>query len=128
NNNPNNRDNYNSTGLTGTYQLDVSRSDNVANVVDRAVRSLPYQDRQRVREAALRRLESPDTLAIERRGRNITIASSRAPQFTFEADQRTRTEQLPSGRTMQVNAALTGDQLVINTTGDRNNDFSVTFE
>ena len=128
NRSPNNRGNYSTTGLTGTYRLDVSRSDNVADAVDRATRSLPYQDRQRVRETTLRRLESPDTLAIEQRGRSVTIASSRGPQITFEADQRTQTEQLPNGRTVQVNTALTGNQLVISTTGDRGSDFNVTFD
>jgi hypothetical protein len=75
----------------------------------------------------LARLESPEMLAIERRGSTITMASSRAPQSTFEADGVERQEQL-SGRTSRVTATLSGDQLVVRTTGYRNNDFTITFQ
>lgn len=73
------------------------------------------------------RLESPEMLAIERRGSTITMASSLAPQSTFEADGVERQEQL-DGRTSRVTATLSGDQLVVRTTGYRNNDFTVTFQ
>jgi len=75
-----------------------------------------------------RRLEAPEMIAIERNGRNLTIASSRAPQVNVEADGRDRTEQTPGGRTIRVNASLRGDQLIIASTGERGRDFSVTFE
>jgi hypothetical protein len=75
-----------------------------------------------------RRLEAPSMLAIERRGRNVTVASSRAPQVTFEADGRDRVEETGRGRTVRVNATLTGDQLVVSSTGERGNDFRVTFD
>jgi hypothetical protein len=75
-----------------------------------------------------RRLEAPEMLAIERNGRSITIASSIAPQVIFEADGRDRVEQTPRGRTIRVNAALRGDQLKVTSTGDRGNDYSVTFD
>ncbi|HKR58455.1 MAG TPA: YMGG-like glycine zipper-containing protein, partial [Pyrinomonadaceae bacterium] len=69
-----------------------------------------------------------DRLAIDQRGRNVTIASSRAPQITFVADGREQTETNGQGRTVNVRASLTGDQLVISRTGDRNQDFTVTFD
>jgi len=119
---------YDSTNrLTGTFRLDSSRSDNARDVADRATRSLSKDQRQAVSDRVLARLESPEMLAIERRNSTITIASSRAPQATFEADGVERQEQL-NGRTSRSSATLKGDQLVVKTTGYRNNDFTVTFE
>ena len=73
------------------------------------------------------RLESPEMLAIERRGSTMSMASSRAPQSTFEADGIERQEEL-NGRTSRVTGSLNGDQLIVKSTGYRENDFSVTFE
>jgi hypothetical protein len=118
---------YSSSRLTGTFRLDSSRSDNPRNVADRATRKLSNNERQGVSDRMLARLESPEMLAIERRGSTITMASSRAPQSTFEADGVERQEQL-NGRTSRVTATLRGDELAVRTTGYRNNDFTVTFE
>ena len=117
-----------SCSLTGTYTLDTTRSDDARSIAERAARSLPYNDRQRVLDRLTARLESPTTLAIDSRGRSVTIASSRAPQFTFEADGTERVETSPNGRTIRVRSSLYGDQLSVSTTGDTGNDFSVTFE
>jgi outer membrane lipoprotein SlyB len=115
--------------MTGTYRLNTSRSMDAREVVERAVRDLPTEQRQRVTEALLRRVESPDVIAIEKRGRTFNIASSRAPQGTFEADGVEHIEQYPnSQRTSRVRVNLTGDQLTISSTGDRASDFSVTFD
>lgn len=113
--------------MTGTYRLDTSRSEDARTAAERATRSLPSRDRQRVLDSLTARLESPESLAVDRRGRNFTIASSRAPQISFEADGRVHNEQLDNGREVRVTATLTGDSLFINRTGDRGNDFSVTF-
>jgi hypothetical protein len=113
--------------LTGTWQLDDSRSDSVDDVVDRAIRGLPANEQQRARDRLTRRLDAPDVIAIEQRGRRFTIASTRAPQTTFDADGRTRTETTERGRTVSVNVALRGDQLVVNRTGSQGSDYNVTF-
>lgn len=119
---------YDSTSrLTGTFRLDPSRSDNPRDVADRATRSLSRDQRQRVSDRVLARLESPETLAIERRGSTITIASSLAQQSTFEADGVERQEQV-NGRASRVTATLRGDQLAVRSTGYRANDFTVIFE
>jgi hypothetical protein len=107
--------------------LDPSRSDNPGDVAERATRSLSNNQRQAVKNRLLSRLESPEILAIERRGSTITLASSRAPQQTFEADGLAHQEQI-SNRSTQVTATLQGDQLVVSSTGYRENDFNVTFE
>ncbi len=114
--------------LTGTYRLDTARSEDPRTAAERATRNLPTRDRQRVLDALTMRLESPETIAIDRRGRNVTIASSRAQQITFEADGVERSEQLGNGRSVRVRAALVGDQLNISQTGDRGNDYSVSFD
>jgi hypothetical protein len=117
-----------SNRLTGTYRLDTTRSDDARNIAESAVRSLPYRDRQRILDSLTVRLESPTSLAIDRRGRSVTIASSRAPQFTFEANGIERVETGSNGRTVRVRSTLNGDQLIVASSGDRGSDFTVTFD
>jgi hypothetical protein len=119
---------YGANRLTGTFRLDTTRSSDARSEAERATRNLPYRDRQRVLDNLTSRLESPDQIAIDRRGRTITIASTRAPQITFEADGQERVETMPSGRSVRVRATLYGDQLSVSTTGNRDNDFTVTFD
>jgi hypothetical protein len=114
--------------LTGTYRLDATRSDDARSIADRATRTLPYRNRQRTLDSLTARLESPTALSIDRRGRSVTIASSRAPQFTFEANGVESTETNSNGRTIRVRTELNGDQLVVTSAGDTSNDFSVTFD
>ncbi len=118
---------YGATGITGTYRLDVSRSDNAHTVATTATRSLPYNSRDRVRDSLVARLESPEQLAIDVRGREVTMASSRAPQISFTADGVQRVETMPNGRQTRASATLNAGQLIISSTGDRANEFNVTF-
>lgn len=119
---------YAANRLTGTFRLDTSRSDDPRTAAANATRGLPSRNRQRVLDNLTARLEAPDQIAIDRRGRNITIASTRAPQITFEADGRESVETTPNGRQVRVRATLMGDQLSVSTTGNRDNDFTVTFD
>ena len=121
---PNNRAN----NLTGTYRLDQSQSDDPAQAADRATQSLPYGNRSRLREQLVARLASPDQIAIDLRGRDVTLASSRAPQISFTADGIERVETTNSGRTIRARATLSGQQLTVSSTGDRDSEFNVTFE
>jgi YMGG-like Gly-zipper len=114
--------------LTGTFRLDTAQSDNATTVADNAVRNLPYAERARVREMLLRRLESPEMLAIERNGNNVTIASSRAPQTTFTANAAEAREQLPNGSYSRVASTIVGDRLVVRSAGNRETDFTATFD
>ncbi|HWT03809.1 MAG TPA: YMGG-like glycine zipper-containing protein [Pyrinomonadaceae bacterium] len=114
--------------LTGTYRLDATQSVDARQVAEREVRNLSYAERQRVLDRLTARLESPTGLAIDRRGRSVTIASTRSPQFTFEADGVERTETTPGGRTVRVRSTLEGDRLVVSSAGDSSSDFSVTFD
>lgn len=114
--------------LTGTYRLDISRSDDARSAAERATRNLAPSERRRVIDAVAQRLEAPQELALDVRGRNVTIASTRAPQISFTADGRERVETNNNGRTVRSRATLNGDQLLVSTVGDRGNDFSVTFD
>ena len=125
---PNTSPVYGANTLTGTYRLNTSRSDDPARSADDAIRSFPYRDRQRLRDQVVARLESPDQMAIELRGREVTLASSRAPQISFVADGVERTESSNAGRSIRARATLTGDQLLVSSTGEAGNQFNVTFD
>ena len=114
--------------LEGTYQLVVAQSDNPQRTVDTALRNLPVAERARVSRQILNRLDPPDAMAIDRTGGNIVIASSRGPQFTFDADGTPRTETGPGGQTIVTRASTYGDQLSVTTTGALNNEFAVVIE
>jgi hypothetical protein len=116
------------TDLTGTFRLNTSRGDDARAAVDAATRNLSLAERQRVYDALLRRLDPPNILAIDRRGTQVTIASTRAPQINFTADGREQVETTQSGRSIRVRAAFQGDALTITRTGERANDFTVTFD
>lgn len=128
NNYPNNGGyNYNNN-LTGTYNIDFNKSDNVQEAAMRATKDLGY-NREQVRQELLQRLEAPDRIAIDLRGRTVTIASTKATQVTFEADGRERSEQLYDGSWVRVRATLDGEEkLTVTMTGDRDNDYQITFD
>ena len=114
--------------LTGTFRYNSSQGDDARRAVDAATRNLSLSERQRVYDSLLRRLDPPQMLAIDRRGNAVTIASTRAPQINFVADGREQVETTQGGRTIRVRASLSGDTLTINRTGERANDFTVTFD
>jgi hypothetical protein len=111
--------------LTGTYRLDAVRSDDVSAAIDRATVDLGVNQRDRMRDNLMRRLESPEMLAIQRRGQSVTVASTLAPRLTLTADGRVQTER--NGQST-VRASLYGDQLAIDTENNRSRDYSVTFQ
>src|SRR5262245_4529362 len=77
---------YSNNLLSGTWRLNPSRGDDPRVVAERATRNLDVNDRQRSHDSLIRRLGAPTELAIERRGRMVTMASSRGPQVSFEAN------------------------------------------
>ena len=86
--------------LTGTYQLDVSRSENTNEIADRAVGNNDINsdaNRQDLEE----KLEAPEQLAIDVRGNQITLASSKASPVSLTANGQERTENI-NGRTVRI--------------------------
>ena len=114
--------------LTGTYQLESTGSDEARRAAALAVRDAPSEQGQRTYENLLARLEAPALIAIERNENTVTIASTRGRRMTIEADGRDRAERWSAGRSMNTRATLQGERLVVATTGDRDNDFTVTFD
>jgi hypothetical protein len=107
------------SSLTGTYQIDKAHSEKVADVLSGSnVASDKRQDLES-------KLDAPEQIAIDIRGNDVTLASSRAPAVSFVADGREKTEQ-SGGRTVRVKATLRGDELTITSLGGET-DYTVTF-
>ncbi len=114
--------------LTGTYRLNINQSDNVSDVVGRAGSAYyPGAQGGRNRTNLERRLTSPETLVIEKRDRQVTVASNNSPPVTFNADGIAKTETTANGRTIKITANTTYDGVALNYEGDRVNDFYVNF-
>src|SRR5262245_5370611 len=119
---------YSNSRLSGTWRLNAGRSDDPNAAAERATRNLAVNDRQRARENLLRRLGAPEMLAIDRRGREITMASSQGPQATFEANGVETVETTRNGRERRTRVTLTGDRLSVRSLGDRGSDYEAVFE
>jgi hypothetical protein len=113
--------------LTGLYRLNTASSDDPRAAAERATNQAFGLEQHEVDELTTR-LTSPDQLTIERRGNNISIASTRAPRITFNADGRERVERAADGHTVRTRAALVGDQLTVSSSGSPDDQFSVAFE
>jgi hypothetical protein len=117
------------TRLTGTYRLNTSQSDNINNIVDRTITSgrINANQEDRVRRNLERRLTPPDMLVLEKRGQQVSLASSISPQVSFAADNVSRSETNERGRTVQTRVSATSNEVTINYEGDRTNDFNLSF-
>jgi hypothetical protein len=114
--------------LTGTYRFDRTRSENARAAAERATNDLPPGIRKQVFDDVSARLASPDMLAIEQRGNNVSMVSSGAPRITFDANGQERSESIGDDRMMRARATIDGDILDVNTSVDGSSDFNVTFE
>jgi hypothetical protein len=113
--------------LTGVYRLDVARSDDPRTAAERAFSAYAFGVDQNSVDDLVTRLTSPDKIALERRGTLVSIASTRAPRISFEADGRERTEPARDGHMVRTRAVLQGDDLMVSSGGSRDDEFSVTF-
>ena len=114
--------------LTGLYRIDLERSDKLYSVVAGASSNLPFGEQQKFFIDLTVRLTPPDLLAIERRGRRITLASSRAPRIDFDADGITHSERGGDGQIVNTLAALRANGLTVSVSGQSEYKFNVTFE
>ena len=71
--------------LTGTFAL-VLAGESPQDIAKRATQSLPEGKRAEVYEALVRRLQTPERLAIEQRGGKIKIASTAFEPVTLETN------------------------------------------
>jgi len=114
--------------ITGTYQFEASRSDDPRRTAEQASRGASSDQRQRTYQNLLSRLESPEMIAIERRGSSVSMSSTHGPQVSFEADGRNQAETWSGGRTINTLVTFEGERLRVATTGDRRSDYIATFE
>ncbi len=116
---------YNAS-LTGTYQLDNSRSENTQEIAERAIRNSNSGNNQANREDLEAKLQSPEQIAIDVRGNQITLGTSLAQPVTFTADGRDQTQTTADGRTIRVRTTLRGQELTVSSLGGET-DFTITF-
>ena len=114
--------------LTGLYRLDTASSEDPREAAERAAGEMAFGMEQRDLDGLVQRLTSPERLAIERRGNSVSIASTRAPRITFEADGRERIERANDGHEVRTRAVIYNDQLMVTSMGSRDDEFSVSFD
>lgn len=113
-------------GLNGLYRIDAERSDRLYSVIEEATSRVPYGEQQQFFMDLAVRLTPPDLLAIECRGRNVSLGSSRAARVNFLADGQTRSARNSGGQTVRSRIAFERDSLIFTSTGGDDN-LSFTF-
>ncbi len=96
-----------SVGLSGTYDLDAAKSENIDDIV--ADTSLGTEQREDLKD----KLVAPAQIALDIRGTQVTLATSNASPVTFTADGSDKRETSASGKTIRVRATLSGDKLIV---------------
>ena len=106
-------------GLTGTYSLDAGRSENINDILtNTGVSASNRVDLQS-------KLEAPEQIALDVRGNQVTLASSKASPVTIIADGSEKVEN-SNGRTVRLKASLRGDELTVSSLGGET-DYTIIF-
>ncbi|MFN2502545.1 MAG: hypothetical protein ABR530_11120, partial [Pyrinomonadaceae bacterium] len=117
---PNPPTNAVSVGLSGTYQLDMARSENVDDIISDT--RLVSEQREDLKD----KLVAPEQIAIHVRGNQITLATTNAAPVTFIADGRDKTERTAAGKTLRLRATMNGQVLTVSSLGG-DTDYTITF-
>jgi hypothetical protein len=121
---PNSAQSY---GLTGTYKLNRARSENTRDIAENAIRNNGSAENGSSQRGDLeQKLEAPEQVMLDVRGSQVTLGSSNAPQITFVADGRDRTENLSNGKRLRVRSTLRGQELTVSSLGG-DTDYTITF-
>ncbi len=115
------------SGLNGMYQIDTADSDKLYSVIESATSKIPYGKQQQFFMDLAVRLTPPDLLAIECRGSQVSLGSSRAPRIAFKADGVTRNTRTADGRVVQSRIGFERDSLVFNSGGANEDKLRFTF-
>jgi hypothetical protein len=124
--NQNSNADFDNSGLTGTYQLDASRSENVKEIANQAINNSTASNRDEALQDLEYKLESPEQLTIDFNGNQAILASTLTDQLTLPTDGSVRNETLADGTTLSIRATVRGEELTVSTVGS-NNDYTVTF-
>ncbi len=100
--------NYNTNSLTGTYDLNQQKSDNTREIVEDS--NVQNDEQRRDLEE---KLEPAEQVAIDVRGGQVIIASSKSSPFSLTADGRDRDITLDNGQKIRVRATFRGQELTI---------------
>jgi hypothetical protein len=112
--------NSNSYGLTGTYQIDLAKSEDTNDIIQKSGVTSEIQ-----KQDLDSKLQPANQIAIDIRGNQVTIASSKVAPISFTADGRTRTENA-NGRTIRNRAQFRGQELIVSSIGGET-DYTVNF-
>jgi len=108
-----------SSGLTGTYSIDSARSENISDIVSGSgATGANQQDLQS-------KLEAPEQIALDVRGNQVTLATTKATPVTVIADGQEKVDR-SNGRTVRLRATLSGQELNISSLGG-DTDYTITF-
>ncbi len=107
------------TGLNGTYELDITRTENVSD----AILNSNVAGAQKVELE--NKLEAPQQIAIQIRGSQVTLASSKAAPVTFVADGKEKIENA-GGASTKFRATMRGQEITVSSLGAEM-DYTVTF-
>ncbi len=108
-----------SNQLAGTYQLDVSKSEDVSQIVESTARNNQISASQK--EELEDKLEAPNTISISINGNKVTMSNSLSSPVTFTADGRTQ-----NAGSSRIRATLRGNELRISNFGN-GSDHMITF-
>ncbi len=118
--------------FNGVYRIDIPASDKLYSVVAGASSKVPFSEQQRFFIDLAVRLTPPDLLAIEQRGRYVSLGSSRAPRMDFLADGVAHKERAQGGDLVSARLSIENNagnrRLVFTSTGKADENFSVVFE
>ncbi len=114
----------NSADLSGSYRLDVSRSETVSDIVENATRNNNVSASNK--EDLEDKLDAPETISIDVRGKQVTLSSSLGSPVTFTADGRVQRSPTSGGSVIRVRATLRGNTLKIASLGGET-DYTITF-
>ena len=109
-----------SVGLSGTYDLDRARSESVDDIISNT--NVASDQRQDLKD----KLDSPEQIAIDIRGNQITLATSNASPVTFTADGRDTVEKSATGKNIRLRATLNGQIMTVSSLGGET-DYTITF-
>lgn len=104
------------------------RSDRLYSVVKNAKSTVPFREQQQFFMDLSTRLTPPDMLAIECRGKYVTVGSSRANKITYLADGKNRRERLPNGGFVTSKVTLSKSSLTFVSIGHAEDNVNVAFE
>lgn len=105
------------SALNGVYRIDVAASDKLYTVIEGASSNVPYGEQQQFFIDLAVRLTPPDLLAIECRGKQVSLGSSRARRVEFLADGVTRSAKDADGRIVRSQIRFEGESLRFNSGG-----------